>query len=81
MIFSISPPCIAGAVAIVWFAVWCFVVCECPADHPTISRNEIDYIQQGTTFRKMVGKVSCINIQSVICFRAFRWLVRGGAFV
>lgn len=43
---------IFGAVAIVWYVLWCVVVSESPAEHLTISRNELDYIQQGLTLKK-----------------------------
>ena len=48
---------VTGAVAIMWYVAWCLVVSESPVDHLTISRHELDYIQQGLTFRKGVNIV------------------------
>ncbi|KAL3886715.1 hypothetical protein ACJMK2_026693 [Sinanodonta woodiana] len=34
-----------GSIAVVWFLLWCFIVSESPAMHPTISNQELEYIQ------------------------------------
>ena len=46
-----------GIVAIVWYVAWCIVVSNSPVDHLTITRHELDYIQQGLTFQKGVNNV------------------------
>ena len=29
----------------IWFLLWCFLVTESPAKHPSISNKELEYIQ------------------------------------
>ncbi|XP_045207494.2 sialin-like [Mercenaria mercenaria] len=34
-----------GSVAVIWVLLWCFLVSESPAKHPSISNKELEYIQ------------------------------------
>ncbi|XP_052806068.1 vesicular glutamate transporter 1-like [Mya arenaria] len=34
-----------GSIAVLWFFMWCYLVAESPAKHPTISNAELEYIQ------------------------------------
>ncbi|KAL4228698.1 hypothetical protein ACF0H5_011741 [Mactra antiquata] len=34
-----------GAIGMVWFVFWCYLVSESPSKHPTISNQELEYIQ------------------------------------
>lgn len=34
-----------GSVAILWFLLWCYIVYESPAQHPSITNQELEYIQ------------------------------------
>lgn len=34
-----------GCLAVLWFLLWCLIVAESPAKHPSISNKELEYIQ------------------------------------
>ncbi|ELT91388.1 hypothetical protein CAPTEDRAFT_21080 [Capitella teleta] len=45
-----------GLLAIVWFFLWWWLVAEAPSDHDTISREELEYIQQSIGFTQQQVK-------------------------
>lgn len=47
---------IIGAISIVWFGMWCFLVYDTPTAHPRISGEELYYIQ--SSIGSQVSKVS-----------------------
>ena len=36
---------VSGSIAVLWFLLWCLLVAESPAKHPSISNKELEYIQ------------------------------------
>ena len=36
---------VPGCLAVLWFLLWCLIVAESPAKHPSISNKELEYIQ------------------------------------
>ena len=50
---------VAGCLGVLWYIAWAYLVYETPLDHPTISKSELDLIQDS------VGQLSktkvCIN--------------------
>jgi hypothetical protein len=46
-----------GFLAVVWFLLWCILVTESPAGHPSISNAELEYIQQSIGYTDEQSKV------------------------
>jgi len=44
-----------GVLSLIWFLAWAFLISDSPDTHPTISREERDYI------KRSIGKLSSIK--------------------
>ncbi|CAH1796872.1 unnamed protein product [Owenia fusiformis] len=51
---------VSGTVAIVWFVLWAFIVSDSPAEHPSITTEELEYIHQNIGFSGKQAKQQTI---------------------
>ena len=51
-----------GILSLIWFLAWAFLISDSPDTHPTISREERDYI------KRSIGKLSSIKPSLVSYF-------------
>ena len=47
-----------GLLGIIWYCLWLFVVAESPAEHSTITKEELEYIQNSIGFTDEQVKVN-----------------------
>ena len=55
----------AGLVSVVWFVCWCYFVSESPAEHPTISKAEVTYIQSSIGYTNQQTQVSAVKKRKI----------------
>ena len=47
-----------GLLGIIWYCLWLFIVAESPAEHSTITKEELEYIQNSIGFTDEQVKVN-----------------------
>ena len=55
-----------GIVSVIWFLFWLLLVADTPLEHPTISREELEYIQQTAGYINIDNSVSISVCEYII---------------
>ncbi|XP_063710306.1 sialin-like isoform X2 [Symsagittifera roscoffensis] len=63
-----------GALAVIWYAMWCILISEKPETHPRISQEEMEHIKSNTS-QRCSNELEIVPWKSILTSRAFYGLL------